>query len=173
MQKIYRLLFNVLGKHMPDSGTYLIGPISKKFRGFLYKKITKCKAKNINIQNNSYFDSNVVIGDNSGIGTKSLIQGPCEIGANVMMGPETVILTRNHKFDNINVPMIEQGFSEPNKVIIEDDVWIGIRTIILPGVKIGRGAIIAAGAVVSKDVEPWSIVGGVPAKVIKNRKKKG
>lgn len=155
---------------MPDSGTFLVGEIAKKLRGTLYKKITNCKSKNINVQSNCYFENNVIIGDNSGIGAKSFIQGPCLIGKNVMMGPETVILTRNHKFEDVHIPMIEQGFSKSKKVIIEDDVWIGIRTIILPGVTVGKGSIIAAGAVVTKDVEPFSIVGGVPAKVIKKRK---
>jgi acetyltransferase-like isoleucine patch superfamily enzyme len=58
----------------------------------------------------------------------------------------------------------------PQKLLIDNDVWIGIRAIILPGVRIGEGAIVGAGAAVTKDVPPWSIVGGVPAKVIKRRR---
>lgn len=58
----------------------------------------------------------------------------------------------------------------PQKLLIDNDVWIGIRSIILPGVRIGEGTIVGAGAVVTKDVPPWSIVGGVPAKVIKRRR---
>jgi maltose O-acetyltransferase len=66
--------------------------------------------------------------------------------------------------------MIDQGFKDKEPVIIEDDVWIGARVIILPGVKIGKGSIVGAGAVVTKDVEPYSIVAGVPAKLIRKRK---
>ena len=66
--------------------------------------------------------------------------------------------------------MIDQGYEDYRPVVIGDDVWIGRRVIILPGVTVGGGSIIAAGAVVSKDVKPYSIVGGVPAKQIGNRK---
>ena len=64
-----------------------------------------------------------------------------------------------------------QGSTEPQKVTIESDVWIGARVIILPGVTIGKGAILAAGAVVTKDVPDYAVVGGVPAKVLKYRNK--
>lgn len=65
--------------------------------------------------------------------------------------------------------MVKQGYQETKKVIIEDDVWIGARSVILPGIKIGTGSIIAVGSVVTKDVEPLSIVAGVPAKLVKKR----
>lgn len=94
--------------------------------------------------------------------------GECIIGKNVMMAPEVIILTLNHKYIDMNCPIIMQG-SYASKVVIEDDVWIGIRAIILPGIKIGRGAVIGAGAVVTKDVPPYTVVGGVPAKIIKRR----
>jgi maltose O-acetyltransferase len=86
-----------------------------------------------------------------------------------MIAPEVIILTLGHRHDSIETPMCGQG-GYATKVIIEDDVWIGIRVIVLPGVKIGKGSIVGAGAVVTKDVPPWTIVGGVPAKVIKRRK---
>ncbi len=87
-----------------------------------------------------------------------------------MMGPDVVILTQNHKFDRLDIPMLEQGFKDEQPVTICDDVWIGVRAIILPGVTVGKGAIIAAGAVVTKDVCEYAIVGGNPARVIKMRK---
>jgi len=86
-----------------------------------------------------------------------------------MMGPDVMIYTQNHRFDRIDIPMIEQGNTEPKPVVIEDDVWIAARSIILPGVTIGKGAVIAAGAVVTKDVPPYTVVGGVPARKIKLR----
>ena len=86
-----------------------------------------------------------------------------------MMAPEVVILTLGHYYNDVNTPINCQG-DFASKVIVENDVWIGIRSIILPGVRIGAGAIVGAGAVVTKDVPPWTIVGGVPAKIIKRRK---
>ena len=68
-----------------------------------------------------------------------------------------------------NIPMMEQGSTEPAPVVIGDDVWIGRRAIIMPGVRIGNGCVIGAGAVVTKDVPPYCVVGGVPAKIIKKR----
>lgn len=85
-----------------------------------------------------------------------------------MMGPEVVILTNSHKFNSVDVPMNKQGsFIEP--VVIGNDVWIGTRAIILPGVRIGNGVIIGAGAIVTKDVPDYAVVGGVPAKIIRFR----
>jgi len=75
----------------------------------------------------------------------------------------------NHKFDDTNVPIINQGHSQEEPIIIEDDVWLGARVIILPGVKIGKGSIIAANSVVTKDVSPYTIIGGNPAVFIKSR----
>ena len=86
-----------------------------------------------------------------------------------MMGPEVVIYTSGHKHDRLDIPMIEQGSSETYPVIIGNDVWIGRRAIIMPGVTIGDGVIIGAGAVVTKNVEPYVVVAGVPAKVVKKR----
>ena len=86
------------------------------------------------------------------------------------MGPDVVILTSNHKADRIDIPIGAQGMTGKRKVTIGNDVWIGQRVMIMPGVTIGDGCIIAAGAVVTKDVAPYSIVGGVPARVLKMRK---
>lgn len=170
MKKIYRLFYGLFGKKLPESGCTLIGKPCMKIRVFWFKLITKSKSKKINIQKNCYFEENVVIGNNSGIGTNCIVQGPCIIGENVMMGPDVIIYTRNHEFCDINVPMIEQGFKKSEQVIIGDDVWIGARVIILPGVKIGNGVIIGAGAVVTKDVTDYSIIGGCPAKLIRKRR---
>lgn len=87
-----------------------------------------------------------------------------------MMGPQVFIYTQNHNHDRTDIPMIAQGYEEEKPVVIGDDVWIGSRVTILPGVHIGEGAIIGASSVVTKDVPAYSIVGGNPAKVIKSRK---
>ena len=119
---------------------------------------------------NFYSGKQISIGDNSGIGFRAHLSGRITIGRDVMMGHDCIIWTLNHGFDRCDIPMTEQGFYPEEPVTIGDDVWIGARVIILPGVNIGSHAIIAAGAVVSKDVPEWAIVGGVPAKVIKMRK---
>lgn len=90
-------------------------------------------------------------------------QGGLEIGSHVDIASEVMIWTSEHDLHDPNMRAIEE------KVIIEDYVFIGPRAIILPGVKIGRGAAVGAGAVVTKDVEPGTIVGGVPAKIIGRR----
>ena len=111
----------------------------------------------------------MTLGDYSGIGVNAKIYGTCVIGKYVMMGEDCTIITRNHAFQRTDIPMMYQGFEEEKPVYIGDDVWIGDRVTILPGVHIGNGCIIAAGAVVTEDVEPYTIVGGVPAKKIRNR----
>ena len=93
-----------------------------------------------------------------------------KIGKYTMLAPQVAILGGDHVMDWPGVPMYFSGRpGDIPETVIEDDVWIGLRAIIMAGVRIGRGAIVAAGAVVTKDVEPYSIVGGIPAKVIGKR----
>ncbi len=154
---------------MPESWTKIqIG--QKMFRGLCGKLILNKCGKNVNIEKGAIFPSSVELGDNSGIGTNARINGKVIIGNDVMMGANVSIFSRNHKFSDTNIPMNKQGFSEELPVIIGDDVWIGANVIILPGVKIGSGSIIGAGAVVTKDVEEYTVVGGNPATLLKKRK---
>jgi maltose O-acetyltransferase len=124
----------------------------------------------VNIEKGADFGSgrHVRLGDNSGIGIDCHV-GHVTIGRDVMMGPECLVLSRNHRFDDVSRPMWQQGWSDPEPVVIGDDVWMGARVIIMPGVRVGRGAILAAGAVVTKDVHEYAIVGGCPARVIGSR----
>src|SRR4051794_15875964 len=128
--------------------------------------------RGINIEHGAYFGSgaNVRIGDRSGIGVNCRLHGPVTIGRDVMMGPDVVVLAMNHAFDDATQPMIAQGHEAAEPVIIGDDVWIGTRAIILPGVEIGDHAIVGAGAVVTKSVPAYSVVGGNPARVIRSRR---
>lgn len=140
------------------------GPIRRFFaRGFIV-----C-GKDVNIQYGSHFGCDVVLGDHSDIGAKAWIVGPLIIGKYVMMGPDAVILAINHEFSDTSIPMMYQGHKPPKTIVIEDDVWIGQRCTILSGVRIGKGSIIGAGAVVAKDIPPYSIAVGNPARVIKSR----
>ncbi len=86
-----------------------------------------------------------------------------------MMGPEVVIYTRGHKHDRTDIPMINQRNSKVEPVKIGNDVWSGRRVMIMPGVTIGDGVVIGAGAVVTKDIPNYCIAGGVHAKVIRDR----
>ena len=87
-----------------------------------------------------------------------------------MMGPECNIWTINHETSDVNTPMCKQGTRKEQPVYIGNDVWIGSRVTILPGVKIGNGVVIGACSVVTKDVPDYAVIGGNPAKIIKMRK---
>lgn len=128
--------------------------------------------KNINIEKGADFGKGegISIGDNSGLGVNCDVRGPLEIGNNVMMGPDVCIMTAIHNTSRTDIPMCLQGHLPKQKVTIGDDVWIGARVIIMPGVTIGSGSIIGAAAVVTKDVPDYAVVAGVPAKVIRYRK---
>jgi acetyltransferase-like isoleucine patch superfamily enzyme len=94
--------------------------------------------------------------------------GKISIGNYVHTGVNVMIFAFNHVFEDLEIPSVLQDYQDID-VVIEDDVWVGAGSIILAGVKIGKGAIIAAGSVVNNDVEPYTIVGGVPAKLLKRR----
>lgn len=149
MKKYIGLIFyNLIAKHLPISFSYIkLG--QKKLRGLCGKMIlTKC-GNNVNIEKGASFSSKVEIGNNSGIGINARIGGRCIIGDDVMMGPDCVIYTRNHKFDDISTTMRGQGVQEEKPVYIGDDVWIGGRVTILPGVHIGSHCIVGAASVVT------------------------
>lgn len=112
----------------------------------------------------------VTVGDNTFIGDNVRIYATEKvvIGRNVLIAAEVILITTNHRYAEMDRPINMQGF-EDLPITIRDNVWIGYRAIILPGVTIGTGAVIAAGAVVTKDVPEYSVAGGIPAKVIRNR----
>lgn len=111
----------------------------------------------------------VLIGDNTRIGLHTTVIGPVEIGSNVNLAQGIVVTALNHNFTDCTKRIDEQGVSTA-KVTIGNDVWIGANATILPGVTIGNHCVVAAGAVVTKDVPPYSLVGGVPAKILKKLK---
>jgi len=110
------------------------------------------------------------VGDDSNIGPFAYIgcSGFVQIGSHVLMSPRVSIYSENHNFGSTDIPMKAQGVTRDN-VVIEDDCWIASNSIILSGVTIGKGSIISAGSVVTKDVPPFSIVAGVPARIIRKR----
>jgi galactoside O-acetyltransferase len=141
-----------------------------------YQKFFALGGENLNIFSDVVIESpdRIKVGKNVHINHGCIIDasdGEIEIGDNVLIGPFCVLRAANHVFSNPNVPIIEQGH-EPGKIVIEDDVWLGAHVVVLPNVRIGRGSVIGAGAVVTKNIEPFSIAAGVPAKIIGNRDKK-
>lgn len=164
-------LYKTIGTILPKANSRIrfLGKAGKSFRAFCGRLMLSCCGKDVNICKHAVFTSDVSLGDHSGIGERARIVGKCTIGSDVMMGPDVQIWTRNHKYDRTDVPMRLQGAAPVQPVTIGNDVWIGSRVMILPGVTIGDGAVIGACAVVTKDVPPFSIVGGNPAKVIRSR----
>lgn len=108
----------------------------------------------------------VIIGDHTRIGLHNTIIGPVTIGSHVNLAQGITVTALNHNFSNTSRRIDQQGVST-QVVTIADDVWIGANAVILPGVTIGKHSVVAAGAVVTRDVPPNSIVAGVPAKIIK------
>lgn len=163
-------LYYGLVRYLPASSTRA-GRWVRPIRRGLCRGIFRRAGRNINIERGAYFGDGrlIEIGDNSGIGVNCLMSGPVRIGNDVMIGPDVIILTLSHRFDRLDVPMRVQGSREAEPVVISDDVWIGTRAIILPGVSVGRGAIVGAGAIVTRDVPEYAIVGGNPARIIKYR----
>lgn len=108
------------------------------------------------------------IGRDSLIGEYNVLrgQGGIAIGDRVYTAPLVQLLAVNHVYDDPTRPMVDQGITAQG-IVVEDDVWIGAGAIITDGVRIGRGAVVAAGAVVTADVPPRSVVGGVPARVLR------
>lgn len=146
--------------------------ISPKIRRFLVSKFVNHAGKYIRVKRNADISMYIEIGDYSEVGTNSIIQSNTYIGNNVIMGPDVKIYTKNHRYESLDIPIQNQGHTE-EKVFIGNDVWIGANVIILPSVKVGNHAILAAGSVVTKDVPDYAIVGGVPAKILKYRYEKG
>ena len=173
MRYLALLFYLLLLKHLPaTSGRFKFLRFIRIIRSQCGGIILDSAGHNINIEKGADFGTGqgITIGNGSGIGRDCQIRGPLQIGDNVMMGPEVVIFTTNHVTSRTDIPMGRQGLTPPKKVIIGNDVWIGQRVMIMPGVHVGDGAVLAAGAVVTKDVPPYTIVAGVPAKVVKYRK---
>lgn len=148
--------------------------LQEEFTGL---RVRYYRKKGFNMHPSVYIASNcnikgrVSIGEGSSLAHNCSLSGASEgieIKKNVMIGPNVVIIAFSHLIENNGIPMSLQGNID-EKVVIEDDVWVAANVTIGKGVTIGTGAIIAANSFVNRDVEPFSIVGGVPAKFIKRR----
>jgi maltose O-acetyltransferase len=161
--------YYLIASHLPD----LAFPGGRAFnavRCFLLRRVLP------HFGERNEIDSRVYVGDGSDVivGSRCQINRGCRlnrvrIADNVMIGPEVIVVGKLHRTTSVDVPMIDQGDYEKLPTVIQEDVWIGARVVVLPGVVIGTGAIVGAGAVVTRDVSPRTVVGGVPAKVIGHR----
>ena len=133
--------------------------------------------KNSSIAPGALIQGNVTLGENCSVQAYSVLvgygnaenrTGEIRIGNNVRIAPHVMMIAANHVYRDPTVPICQQGL-DPKHIVIEDDVWIAGRVNILAGVTVGKGSVIAAGAVVTKDVPPYSVMAGVPAKKIKDR----
>lgn len=162
-KKILYIVYTIFAKWLPQSSHSLI---SKKIRFIFGRSVMNECGENVNIERGAVFSPEVKIGNNSGIGIKSEIYGYTTIGKDVMMGPEVIIYTQNHKH-NINDSFYKQGYEDHKPVKIGDNVWIGRRSMFMPGSEVGNNVVVSAGSVVTKKFENNVIIGGVPASILK------
>ncbi|WP_321290646.1 acyltransferase [uncultured Sunxiuqinia sp.] len=170
MKKIKLFFYYLACSKMPSSW-WPGGKIFNNLRIFCLKGIVTI-GEGTRIQKGVYFGK----GNDISIGRKCQINemvrlDNVSIGDNVMIARECIVLGKVHEMSKIDIPMSEQGRFVPDATIIEDDVWLGLRVVVLPGVIIAEGSVVGAGAVVSKNTEPFGIYGGVPAKLIRYRNK--
>lgn len=170
MKKLLILLYYGFARHLPQQPMpgYKIG---NWLRSAICSHLFKKTGKNITIKHGAYFGDgrNIVMGDYSQLGINCKVENDLVMGDYVLMGPEVVIYSSMHAYDDLNIPIMMQGAKEIKPVTIGNDVWVGLRAVIMPGVKIGNHVIIGSGAVVTHDVTDYAVVGGVPAKVIRYR----
>ncbi|MBR1464054.1 MAG: acyltransferase [Prevotella sp.] len=145
---------------------------------FFYKRAMKSCGKGVYLRpSKSDFKGlwNLCIGDGTSIPKGSVFyctEAPLTIGKKVVFGPNPTIITGDHRIDVVGKYILDNTEKLPENdlpVVIEDDVWCGANVTILKGVTIGRGSVIAAGAVVTHSIPPYSIAGGIPAREIKKR----
>lgn len=161
-KKVAYIAYTAFAKWLPESRHFLL---AKKLRCFFGKRILAKTGRDVNIERGAVFSPEVSIGDHSGIGIRSEIHGAVTIGDSVMMGPEVIIYTRNHKHE-LGTPFYTQGSEDVRPVSIGNNVWIGRRAMFMPGSSVGSNVVVAAGAVVTGNFGDDIILGGVPAKII-------
>ena len=195
MSKYFRTIGFEIGRWVYAFVSYFPGSTGVKLRGFYFRRKIKktigplifgtgveitgyeniqlgkliCIAKNSSVYAHG---GQVIIGDNLGMNMNACIGaadgGSIIIGNDVMIAQNVVIRASDHEFSDVNVPMCYQGHTG-GKIVIGNDCWIAANAVITRNVTIGDHSIVAAGAVVTSDVEPYSIVAGVPAKLIRKR----
>jgi maltose O-acetyltransferase len=174
LKKLLRVMATILyygfAQHLPTQ-PFPGWQVAHGVRRNLVKHIFEYCGTNVKIEQHAYFGSgsNIRVGHRAMIGHNARIDHLVTIGDDVLMGPDVIIYSNSHEFSRLDIPINRQGAELNRPVVVGNDVWIGARVIILPGVAIGNGVIIGAGSVVTKSIHANAIVGGVPARVIKYR----
>jgi maltose O-acetyltransferase len=170
-QLVATALYLGFARHLPW-GPRPGGGVAKRIRRALAERMLDECGEQVNVEHGAWFGSGrgIRLGDRSDLGMDALIMGPLTVGADVMMGPRCVLISLGHATHETRRPMNRQGFVPPRPIVIEDDVWIGAGVTVLPGVRVGRGSVVGAGSTVTKDVPPWSVAAGNPARVVRQRK---
>ncbi|MCD8081173.1 MAG: acyltransferase [Bacteroides sp.] len=169
-RKILILMYYCLARYIPYR-PFPLWKIGVAWRRWICKNLFKSVGEDIVVKNKAYFGDgrNIVMGKHSQLGVNCKVENDIVMGDYVLMGPDVVIYSSMHAYDDINTPIMEQGSKEIKPVHIGNDVWVGLRAVIMPGVTIGDHVIIGSCAVVTKDIPDYAVVGGVPAKVIRFR----
>jgi maltose O-acetyltransferase len=163
----FYLFYNFIAKQLPLNNYPFMKRVGT-FRGYIISMfINKC-GKNLYINRSVHVSPNIIIGDNCTINENCKIRANTTIGNYVIIAPGVNILTATHNFHDLTIPISLQGDKQMS-INIGNDIWIGTNAILLPGITVNDHSIIAAGAIVTKDVPAYSIVGGNPAKIIKYR----
>jgi maltose O-acetyltransferase len=170
MRSVALFLYYAFAQHLPTQpmpgwrlGYWL--------RAALARRIFRHCGPGVLIKHGAYFGSgsDVELGARSQIGHNARIDHDVVIGEDVLMGPDVVMMSAGHAYEDASVPINRQGQTPRRPIRIGNDVWIGTRVVVLPGVHIADGAVIGANAVVTRDVPAYAVVAGVPAKVVHMR----
>jgi len=173
MRIVYLVLYYGFARYLPKSTFPVVGRGFMLIRRFLCSRMFSACGGSLVVENGAYFGNgnDVKVGFEGGFGTNfKLMNRVLTVGNHLMMSEDVIFIGGGHFHDDINEPMGHQGGGGKTPLEIGNDVWIGARAMVLPGCKrIGNGVIIGAGAVVTKDVPDYAVVGGNPARVLKFR----
>ena len=162
-------LYYAIASRLPDSN-FPLGERWRRARQWCVRRFIDYAGSSINVESHVFVADGryLRLGDGSSLGTGCRVYG-AYIGDRVMVAPGVLFLKENHQIGDLGTPMEAQGNTDVAPPVVEDDVWIGERAIVLPGRRIGTGAVVGAGAVVSRDVEPYQVVVGNPARPVTTR----
>ncbi|NLP04896.1 acyltransferase [Candidatus Fermentibacteria bacterium] len=146
------------------------GKLFNRLRCFVISRILPAMGSNVRFNQGVYIGrgENVRIGSNSHINEGAHLAN-VEIGENVLIAPEVYFIARTHRCSDPHTPVALQGEQDHPATVVANGAWIGLRAVIMPGLRIGEGAIVGALSLVNRDVPDFCVVGGVPARVIRNR----
>jgi maltose O-acetyltransferase len=156
-------------KHLPDS-SFPGGEFCTRLRAFLCSQFIASAGKGLHVRSGAFVADgrHLYMADRSSIGPGCRIYG-ARLGYGVVIGPHCVFFKENRGANDLSKPVGDHGTTPINLPVVEDWAWVGERVLVLQGRRIGRGAVVGAGAVVTRDVAPFTIVGGNPARVIGHR----